>query len=136
MVEASGGVLYCWGDNSYGKTGTGSREKQVVEPCKVTGKRRWKQVSLNSHQGLAVSEEGSVFGFGLNSRQRLGLPPQLESSSTPLQVQELTLIAKVSCGYFHSLALDLHGCAFSAGNNKNGELARQSSQASFLPVET
>lgn len=91
MVEAtpSTGSLFTWGDNNYGKSGTGKKEKNLIVPCRVTTKPKqsFVTVSLNSHQGLTVNSEGSVFAFGLNSRQRIGLPVEVECSPTLMQVK-------------------------------------------------
>jgi len=70
----------------------------------------------------------------MNTRNRFGsLPEQVEF---PTEVPDLENIVKVSCGYWHMLALDKTGSCWSSGSNKHGELGAKSESHSFSKIET
>ena len=69
--------------------------------------------------------DGSVFAWGSNNRGQLGLASGDQNVLKPTRVPNLTNIITVASGTWHTLALDSTGRVFSAGNSKNGELARQ-----------
>ncbi|EKX53075.1 hypothetical protein GUITHDRAFT_56334, partial [Guillardia theta CCMP2712] len=74
----SGGVLYTWGNNKYGQLGQGDYLARRL-PTAVSGfydsNGRVLQVfdvACGLYHCLALSEQGLVWSFGLNSRGQLG----------------------------------------------------------------
>ena len=68
-------------------------------------------------------------GFGSNTKSRMGME---ETSGAvfefPTKVPRLINIVKIDCGYWHSMALDASGQAWSAGYGNYGELGRMKEQ--------
>jgi len=79
---------------------------------------------------LVLHKDGSVSCFGSNSKFKFG-SSDMEDVKVPRPIKSLTNIAKVSCGYWHSLALTHDGRVLSAGYNKYGELGREGSDSAF-----
>ena len=90
-------------------------------------------ISCVKNSAILLSEEGEVFGLGCNFDGQLGLaaPPKLYAQmptaiphfvATPTKVEGLPRIVSVSCGYYHSLLLDVDGFVHCSGKNVDGQL--------------
>ena len=83
------------------------------------------KISLYSNYSLCLNKDGQVFGFGRNFKSRMGFSSNLQDHILiPLQIPVLINIVKIDAGYFHSLALDREGQAWSAGSGLHGQLGR------------
>ena len=80
-----------------------------------------------------------MYGFGSNTKGRMGFEGEGDEDILfPKEIPGLVNIVKVNCGYWHSLALDANGQAWSAGYGGYGELGRVKARKSydtFCPVE-
>ena len=75
---------------------------------------------------MTLDSDGNVYGCGSNLKGRLGIEEKVDSDlEFPVQIKSLVKIIKIDAGYWHSLALDQNGQAWSAGYNTHGELGRQ-----------
>ena len=72
------------------------------------------QISCFTVASMVLTDDGQVYSFGSNNRGRLGLPKD-EDYKIPTQVPLLVNIVQIDSGYFHSLALDSRGQAWSVG---------------------
>lgn len=82
-------------------------------------------ISCFTKSSMVVTQDGEVYGFGTNLKGRLGLPKE-EDYKIPTQVPNLVNIVQIDSGYFHSLAVDSAGNAWSSGQGTYGELGRNS----------
>ncbi|MDY5051287.1 MAG: hypothetical protein SPF17_07670, partial [Candidatus Mucispirillum faecigallinarum] len=89
------GEVYVWGDNSYGQLGIGNTDNQT-KPVKVTGiTGKIKQlITLKKYDGeaffdyfyvYALTEDGSLYGWGDNSKGLLGVGDKMDRN-TPTKV--------------------------------------------------
>ena len=75
---------------------------------------------------LFLDEEGNVYSSGKNQYHQLGLAINDKSfyQSDPALIQYFSvnniIVTKISCGSYHSLALDVNGNIYSWGNNGDG----------------
>jgi len=89
---------------------------------------------------LALMSDGTVWAWGYNYYGELGNGTNT-NSNLPLQVKDpagtgvLTVIASVSAGYFHSLALKSDGTVWAWGDNQYGQLGNGTNANSNLPVQ-
>lgn len=130
MVESvegiQAGTVYTWGRNNDGLLGHEAESKEVNKhlPGKVRGLKNIVKVASYMNYFLAVSKEGQLFGWGSNTRNRIGMAGPTEGVVRPTLIPIVAKILKVSCGTWHSLALSDAGIVFSAGDGKKGELGR------------
>jgi alpha-tubulin suppressor-like RCC1 family protein len=82
MVDGS---LWCWGDNSLGQLGIGSKVSQQVPAAVTVPGLTWSQVSAGLVHTCAVATDHSVWCWGKGSDGELGLG-STEDRSAPGQV--------------------------------------------------
>lgn len=71
-VLTDDGFLYTWGFNIYGELGDGSDEEERFVPAKINVLHNIVSASIGSDTGGAVTEDGSVYIWGLNFFGGLG----------------------------------------------------------------
>jgi len=84
------GGLYVWGLNSSGQIGNGSYEKQP-SPIRVMDNVTHMAISggVDNVHMLAITSDGSLWGWGCNMFGQLGMSPgEVERSSLPLLIRE------------------------------------------------
>ncbi len=145
-------VAKCWGGNSFGQLGDGTRtvvgvnndRKVPVEVVQSTTP----EVKLGSgvtaidagDQHTCVIQGGVVKCWGRNLNGQLGNGSSGSSNDSPLPVQVMVLTsdvnAKISAGDQHTCALQ-GGAARCWGNNDDGQLGRDSSSSvsNNIPAE-
>ena len=87
-------------------------------------------VSAGFVHSLALSSDGTIWAWGDNSEGQLGNNNgELQKSSTPVHVSDLTNVVAVAAGGSHSLAVKKDGTVWSWGSNQYG-------QAGFGKIES
>jgi uncharacterized repeat protein (TIGR02543 family) len=71
---------------------------------------------------VALKHNGSVWVWGENSNGELGNATNAYFSSVPAQLTNLSNIAAIAAGDFHTVALTKDGTVWSWGNNNSGRL--------------
>lgn len=104
-----------------------------VAPPYVSGARATR-VSSGLHHALALREDGTVWGWGLNPDYQLGDISQFGSPS-PLQAAVLPGVKSVHALTAASLALRADGTVWAWGGNSRGELGNGSTTPSKTPVQ-
>ena len=108
-VLSSGGVK-CWGDNSSGKLGDGTRTRRVT-PVDVAGLSDAVAVAAGDNHTCALTGSGGVKCWGDNSDGQLADADDTDMEhSTPVDVAGLTgVITAVAAGSNHTCALTATG---------------------------
>jgi hypothetical protein len=70
-VDSAGGV-WCWGDNSFGQTGSPLGDATVAHPTQVAGVTGAIAVAAGDHHACAVTSGHDVFCWGLDAEYQLG----------------------------------------------------------------
>eukprot|EP01124_Arcella_intermedia_P005043 TRINITY_DN12936_c0_g1_i1.p1 TRINITY_DN12936_c0_g1~~TRINITY_DN12936_c0_g1_i1.p1 ORF type:complete len:447 (-),score=61.37 TRINITY_DN12936_c0_g1_i1:823-2163(-) len=132
LVLLGNGTLYGWGANQYGQLGTGD-ELDRLNPVKVSGVGKIKQVACGAFHSMALLKSGEVFTWGCNQIGQLGTGNRLHSS-TPKKVQGLCakVIGIDCCGSF-SVALSSEGLVYAWGYNGNGQLGNGNTESRWSP---
>ncbi|XP_070539081.1 RCC1 and BTB domain-containing protein 1-like [Ptychodera flava] len=118
--------VYAWGYNNCGQVGTGSTTNQPT-PRKVThniGSKKAKLVTCGQTSTMILTDTGEVsVWLGYNGNGQLGIGNNV-NQSTPCKVTSLQnyVIAKIVCGYAHSMALTDEGVIYTWGANSYGQL--------------
>lgn len=122
----SQGSAYCWGSNRDGQLGTTAELEACPLPCAitprpVTGDLRFTTLSAGTDHTCGITQEGSVFCWGLNDIGQLGTTAATEScvdgpcSRVPLPVQTERRFAVVTAALHHTCALETTGAAYCWG---------------------
>ncbi|XP_062896415.1 inhibitor of Bruton tyrosine kinase isoform X2 [Mobula hypostoma] len=102
------GQVYTCGHGQGGRLGHGDEQTYLV-PRMVEGlaSHRCSWVAAAKDHTVVLTEDGSVYAFGLNTYNQLGLVPPPASSSLPRQVQPKNLkgrtVIGVAVGRFHTV---------------------------------
>ena len=81
------GTMWAWGSNYEGQLGVGVGIASTAKPMQVGTDINWKQVSCGKSCTVAVKTDGSIWSWGLNDINQLGLGSGLDSIIyTPTQI--------------------------------------------------
>lgn len=127
----SDGTVACWGDNTYGQLGNGTRNPTLT-PVKVSGINTATDVSAGGSHTCALLVDGSVFCWGNNSSGQLGngtsftdTPPTPAFSTVPLEANltGATSIA-TAAGANHTCAVITGGTVRCWGDDTFGQIGQ------------
>jgi alpha-tubulin suppressor-like RCC1 family protein len=94
----------------------------------------WIHISCGLNYTMAINENKDLYAWGLNTFGGLGL--RLSTSTTritsPTIVDATIKWKTVSCGDYHTVALDIDDNLYTWGNNSNGQLCINSIYTPFL----
>ena len=144
------GLVWAWGANWNGQVGDGTRRNNRFPPERVvaatgdgylTGALA---VEGGENHSVAVKSDGTVWAWGNNDHQQLGInaPPFAEGDYVrPQQVHGLnddgflTGAVTVAAGTHHNLVLNSDGTVYSWGEGRYGQLGVNSNNDHFYPVQ-
>ncbi len=117
---AAGGRIECWGDNSYGQLGDGTKAERTA-PVVVPGITAARQVSGGGDHTCALLASGRVTCWGYNGDGQLG-----DGSTTerlrPVAVKGMTHVVMIAAGFYETCALLAGGSVSCWGANAYGDL--------------
>ncbi len=114
------GVAYCWGQNTNGQLGNGTRNDSRT-PVAVSVPVKFTSISAGGTHTCAVSDAGDVYCWGHNNFGQLGSSGTTDQA-VPTRVETGTKFASVSVGGVHSCARTRNGQAWCWGRNLYGQL--------------
>lgn len=143
---ASGGAVWCWGSNSGGALGDGSRTARST-PAQVGGNLGFTEIASGSSGGYVcglAAASGYCWGSGLVGQLGMIDPPDqcgttddgrvIPCALQPAPVAAGGALSSISASSGHACALTVKGEALCWGLGANGELA--SGSTANLPVPT
>jgi alpha-tubulin suppressor-like RCC1 family protein len=128
--------VYAWGWNSFGQTGNGKDELQLI-PIKVLGfgKEKVTRISCGGTHSMALLESGRVYSWGSNEFGQLGFE-NVKVSHKPKNIEMSDVkISKISCGAYHSLLLTNDGFIYAFGNNDCGQIGNGKIEKQMKPFK-
>ncbi|HHM04491.1 MAG TPA: hypothetical protein ENJ19_01950, partial [Gammaproteobacteria bacterium] len=114
------GLVWSWGDNSYGQLGDGTTAPRH-SPMLVAGLGPAVAVAAGARHSLALTAEGRVWSWGSNEYGQLG-DGSTTSRSTPQAIAGLSDVVEIGAGRYHSLARTRDGRLWTWGANFSGQL--------------
>lgn len=125
------GKAWCWGGNSVGSIGDGTRTNRVV-PTRVLGNLTFTAIDAGAAHTCALTTNGAAYCWGQNDEGQLG-DTTFTVRSEPVAVRGGQRFAALSAGHAHSCALTAAGHAYCWGDNTTGQLGTGSTQNGKLP---
>ena len=119
LAIRSDGLLFAWGDNSYGQLGDGTTTQRLT-PTQIGGSNTWSYISAGGFHTLAIRSDGLLFAWGVNTTGQIG-DGTTTQRLTPTQIGSNTWL-QVSAGVQHSLGIRSDGLLFAWGLNLYGRL--------------
>ncbi len=121
VLRLTGGVM-CWGDNSEGQLGDGSRRNRR-HPVAVSGLGDAIAIDAGARFSCAVRATGGVVCWGANDDGQLGNgSKRLRRSPVPVAVSGLGDATAIATGYDHACAVRATGGVVCWGRNSQGGL--------------
>jgi alpha-tubulin suppressor-like RCC1 family protein len=123
------GLLYTWGDNSYGQLGDGSRVKHS-DPNRVVRTQKmysFRSISSGYVHTVAITADGTTYSWGINNFGQLG-DGTFTSRLTPVKALTSTELSLISAGRYHTIATSLTGQVHGWGSNKYGQIGTGASE--------
>lgn len=129
----NGGQLFCWGSNSHGQIGDGTRFVRTIATA-VGGLTTPTAVELGAFHTCALEVSGNVRCWGRNLEGQLGDGSQLDRF-TAVSVTGLSGALDVAVGGFHSCAITPSRAVRCWGSNEFGQLGDGGSTDSNSAVD-
>lgn len=127
------GVVWGWGNNLVGQTGTG--DTHVTHwAWPVLGVSNAVAIAGGLAHGLALKADGTVWAWGWNVHGQIGDGTQIDRL-TAVQMSGLSNVIAVSAGGWHSLALKADGTVWAWGWNDRGEIGDGTNLDRLTPVQ-
>jgi alpha-tubulin suppressor-like RCC1 family protein len=128
-VITQAGALYCWGRNPGGEAGLGPDVVQARAPTRVGEADDWVSIAASQHHTCGVRADGSLWCFGSNGHNELGVVAVLDDSPVvqePAQAGSELDWKSVAVGWFHTCALKRDDRLFCWGRAIEGQLGVRS----------
>jgi alpha-tubulin suppressor-like RCC1 family protein len=127
LARRSDGTVWSWGYNADGELGSGSTSSSRRQAGPVTALAQVKTITAANRQSLAVRQDGTVWGWGSNGGNELGLGVG-GNHPTPKQLPGIADIHSVASGWNFAVALGMDGSVWSWGTNTRGQLGDGTTQ--------
>lgn len=144
LVIAAGAVLILIAAAWYvvSREGSSPRERQVPDglqkqdTLKTGGELQQKAVRLaaGTDHSVVVANDGTVWGWGLNSEGQIGNGERGNRKLKPVQAEGLSDVVAVSCGDHATVALKRDGTVWAWGNNISGQLGAEGEEPRAIPA--
>ncbi len=151
MAVGSDGYAYAWGNNPNGQLGNNTRASSTVpvrvrdsgNPSDASTGLKAIQISAGGWHSLAIDTDGNTLAWGANwygglgnndSGDRLTPVKVFASEQSTNEVGPWLNAARVSAGYYNSLAIDKNGNTKAWGWNEYGHLGDGTTDDSKVPV--
>eukprot|EP00210_Caulerpa_lentillifera_P005778 g5525.t1 len=129
--------MYMWGNAEHGRLGLGGASGGETTPVHCKAIDHIKSVDCGGAHTVALTDNGEVWSFGLNSRGQLGHSPDKDHVQLPEKVSIPEPINCISAGNWHTLCLSESGNIWSFGCNAFGQLGlgKQAEKRLFLNLD-
>ncbi len=115
------GKAYCWGGNTWGTLGDGTRTA-TQRPAAVAGGLRFTGIDSGAGHTCGVTDAGAIYCWGLNDEGQAGADWTDPGIDEPRRLPGFQSWVEVSAGHDHSCGLTADGAVWCWGDNVTGQL--------------
>ncbi|MES2176702.1 MAG: Ig-like domain-containing protein [Gemmatimonadota bacterium] len=129
------GQAYCWGSNTAGQLGDGTRVNKST-PTAVSTALRFTTIATGSEHTCALTSGGEMYCWGFNFYGQLGDGTKTRIRVLPTRVSAPAGVtfASMTVGTAHSCAIAQTGAPYCWGSNASGQLGDGTQINRALPV--
>ena len=135
MGIQTNGTLWTWGYGPSGQFGTGLSSGYYSSPIQVGSLNSWRQISTKGGFWLALKNDSTVWGCGINYGGQLGNGTTGTQYSSPIQVGSSANWKAVAAGSQSTLLLSNNGSLWGCGYNTYGTLGLGTTVGASSPVQ-
>jgi alpha-tubulin suppressor-like RCC1 family protein len=129
-LASTGGRIFCWGDNSDGQLGIGSRTGPQTgnfgpyssTPVRVAGTLVFRQVSVGNYHSCAVTTDDRAWCWGFNRQGQVGDSSSVWRRLKPTRVSGGHAFRQIDADREHTCAVTTGNQAYCWGNGLFGQL--------------
>ena len=133
MGLKSDGLLFTWGDNTYGQIGNNT----IVNACFPTiypTQKTFCTIASAQYHTLGIDKNGKIWTWGLNAKGQLG-DNTIISKNSPVNLLGVNkTFCQIVGGANHSAGLDRYGKIWNWGDNTYGQLGTNNYTSKSTPV--
>jgi len=140
LALTNDGLVWAWGENSFGQLGVPREEKSIQYPHLIELKTPCRAIAAGHQHALALTTDGHVMAWGNNIYGQLGIG-NYTSTHTPTKVTlenekiPLDHVESIAAGDDHSMAILDNGHVMLWGKNSSGQLGDSTPTARNYPVD-
>lgn len=128
------GTVWAVGANLQGQLGEVTVGTNRSEVKQVPGLKNIVAIGAGRFNSYAIDSDGGLWGWGSNHFGHLGFAANTTPNYTPVKINGLPPLKKVTGGYAHVLALTTDGTLFAWGANDSGQLGLGHTQHQSTPT--
>ena len=140
MALLEDGTVAVLGDNNQGQYGIGNRNNPTpanpMAYAKVSGLTNVSAISAGSAFGLALKEDGTVWGWGQNNKGQVGIN-NTTTQTTPVQMAVVTGVDAIDAGGSFSILMLANTASsldvYATGDNELGQLGNATYENTLKP---
>jgi alpha-tubulin suppressor-like RCC1 family protein len=122
--------VFCWGQNTSGQLGTGTRDS--AGPSPVVGDLRYRAITAGQSFTCALASTGDIYCWGLNADGQLGAGSGADAPE-PGALASASKFVSLTAGREHACALTSDHEALCWGSNAHGQLGSVVKLRAFTP---
>jgi alpha-tubulin suppressor-like RCC1 family protein len=128
------GTLWTWGGNWQTQTGSNrSGNFNPVAPTQQTGSN-WSKLYVGNDHGLGIKTDGTLWGWGNNSRYQL--TNSVSNYGAITQIGTNTNWADIGTGYYETIGLKTDGTIWAWGRDSSGQLGLNGAAVGYVQSPT
>ena len=129
------GVITGWGDNQSGQLGSGPSFLAIPTPVSVVLPKPAVKVVATFQSSFAILTDGTLWAWGGNDFGQLGVGSGITSTTTAMQVPNISHVVAVAGFLYHTIALCADGTVWSWGDNRFGTLGTGATGPVYIPQQ-